>query len=68
MHLIGNDRDAVLDNGARVCRIKIGQRQVSELPGCAAVGEVTPGFKIVGVLVLPPVQLQQVERGNVHAP
>jgi hypothetical protein len=49
-------------------RVEVGQPQVAQLAGGAQRGQVLQRVQVAQVAVLPPVELQQVQRLCVHAP
>src|SRR2546421_678496 len=67
LHLVRNDRDAAVDDRAQMGRIEVGESQVLDLASVDELGEEGEGVEIAGVVVVPPVELKEVDGLDVHA-
>ena len=68
LDLIGHDADALIGNPRQALGVKIGQPHVPDLTGIPQVGQVREGVQVALILVVPPVELQQVNGIHVHPP
>ena len=66
LHLVRDDRDAVIGDDAEALGVEIGQRQVADLAFAPQVGEMIERLEIALVAVVPPMELQEVETLDAH--
>ena len=68
LHLVGHHADAIVVNLPQTFGIEIGQSCPMDLALVAESSQLSQGIQVTLVAVLPPVELQQVETLDAHAP
>src|SRR5882724_12436633 len=66
LHLVRHDADTMLNDDVQMLCIEVGESQMTDFALVAQLSQVTQRLQIVGIAVIPPVELQQVKTVDIH--